>query len=47
MITSVKHYVEIHKFHEQQRMSTNQRNKFWEDLKDELDKEQARRKNIT
>jgi|MDSZ01.3.fsa_nt_gb hypothetical protein len=45
MITTIEHYIEIHKHHEQHRISTNQRNKFWEELKDELDKRQVEREN--
>lgn len=45
MKISLKQYIEIHKFHEEQRLSTNQRNKFWKELADELDKKQTKREN--
>jgi hypothetical protein len=42
---SVEQYVEILKHHEQHRLSTNIRNKFWRELKNELDKKQIKREN--
>jgi hypothetical protein len=33
---SIEHYIEILKHHEQHRISTNQRNKFWKELIEEL-----------
>lgn len=45
MITTLEHYMEIHKFHEANSVSTSQRNKFWRELKDELDKIKTERKN--
>jgi hypothetical protein len=41
MIISMEHYVELIKFHEEQHLSTNLRNKFWKELKDELVKKQT------
>ena len=41
MIVSIEKYIEIIKHHEQQRLSTNERNKFWKELFNELDKKQT------
>lgn len=36
---SIEHYIEIIKHHEKYRVSTNERNKFWQNLKRELENE--------
>lgn len=38
---SIEHYIEIIKHHEKFRISTNERNKFWKELKNEMDKKTA------
>ena len=42
---SIEHYIEVLKFHEEKRVSTDIRNKFWRELKNELDKEPVKGKN--
>ena len=42
---SIEHYIEVLKFHEEKRVSTDIRNKFWRELKNELDKKPVKGEN--